>query len=222
MPASAARPTRVLIVDDHPAFRAGTRALLGTQDDIEVVAEAGDGEEALELAATATPDVVLLDLQMPGMGGIEAARRLLEASPGTRVLALTMFEDGQSVFAAMRAGAAGYVLKGAGREELLRAVRAVADGETIFSPVVAGHILNYLRQPQRAPDMPFPDLTDREREVLSLIADGAGNAAIASRLCLSPKTIRNHVSNIFAKLQVTGRGDAIVRAREAGLGGTGR
>jgi DNA-binding NarL/FixJ family response regulator len=212
---------RLLIADDHPAFRAGLRLLLESLDDfaVEVVAEAENGEQALEAAIELAPDVVVMDLQMPGLGGIETTRRLVAAAPHVRVLVLTMFEDDSSVFAALRAGAHGYVLKGAGQEQLARAIRAVADGESIFSPVIAKRVLESFSRAGGGPRaMVFPELTGREREVLDLIARGFSNPEITRRLVLSPKTVRNHVSNILAKLQARDRSTAIVRAREAGLG----
>ena len=211
-------PLRVLIADDHPLFRAGMRALLETVPDLEVVGAASSGDEALVLTQHGQPDVVLMDLQMPGLGGIEATRRIVEACPTTAVLVVTMFEDDYSVFTAMRAGARGYVLKDADEEEVLRAIRAVGHGEAIFSPAIARRLVDFFAAPPSAvPPRAFPQLSAREREVLELIAQGIGNAAIAERLCLSPKTVRNHISNIFSKLQVADRAEAIVRAREAGL-----
>lgn len=213
------RPIRVLIADDHPLFRDGVQALLGSVPDMEVVAEAADGDRAIELAASATPDVILMDLKMPGCNGIEATRRILRRHPEAGILVLTMFEDDDSVFAAMRAGARGYLLKGADQEDILRAIRAVADGEAIFGPSIAPRVIGFFASPQATtPPVPFPELTDREREILSLVAKGMGNQEIAHRLSLTEKTVRNHVSTIFGKLQVAGRPEAIVRAREAGLG----
>lgn len=211
---------RVLLVDDHDAFRAGLRALLGTAEGVTVIGEASTGEAAVDTARRAQPDVVLMDLTMPGIGGVEATRRIVDASPHTAVLVLTMYEDEDSVFEAVRAGARGYLLKGAQRTELLRAVRAVASGEAIFGPSVARRLVAYFGRPMPADaaSAAFPELTDREREVLDLIARGRSNADIARELVVAPKTVRNHVSNIFAKLQVRDRAEAIVRAREAGLG----
>ena len=212
---------RILIADDHPLFRDGLRALLATAPDTALVGEAATGDEAVALAADLRPDVILMDLQMPGLNGIEATRRVVEANPEARVLMVTMFEDDDSVFAAMRAGARGYLLKGAKYEETLRAIRAVGDGEAIFSPAIAVRLTAYfagIRPTEAARTRAFPTLSDREREVLDLIAQGHPNAEIAARLFLSPKTVRNHVSNILAKLQVADRAAAIVRAREAGLG----
>jgi DNA-binding NarL/FixJ family response regulator len=210
---------RVLIADDHPIFRNGMRALLASVPDMEVVGEATNGDEALAQAVALQPDVILMDLQMPGIGGIEATRGIMLASPHIRVLVVTMFEDDYSVFAAMRAGARGYVVKGVNPEEMLRAIRAVGSGEAIFSPTIAARLIAFFAAPRPpVPPHTFPELTEREREILDLIAQGAKNAEIASRLVLSPKTVRNHVSNIFSKLQVADRAHAIVRAREAGLG----
>ena len=208
-------PLRLLIVDDHPLFRKGVRALIGVQDDMEVIAEADDVGTAVELALREQPDVVLMDLQLPGGSGIQATREIAEASPAMKVLIVTMFEDDDSVFAALRAGARGYVLKGTDEDDLLRAIRSVARGEAIFSPTIASRVLTYFARP--APTPLFPMLTEREREILVLIAQGKNNPTIARELFLSPKTIANHVSNIFAKLQVADRSEAIIRARDAGL-----
>jgi DNA-binding NarL/FixJ family response regulator len=210
--------TRVLIADDHPVFRFGLRALLNAAAEMEVVGEATTGDEAIALAASLEPDVILMDLNMPAVNGLEATRRILQRSPHIAILVITMFDD-DSVFAAMQAGARGYLLKGAEGEETLRAIRAVAGGEAIFSPAVAQRLIEYFarRQPATSPQI-FPELTDRERETLALIAQGYTNAEIADRLVLSPKTVRNYVSNIFSKLQVADRAHAIIRARGAGLG----
>lgn len=212
------QPIRILIVDDHTLFRDGLRALLGSVPDTEVVGEAATGQEAIAQAAALSPHVVLMDIQMPDMNGIEATWRIRQANPAVGVIVLTMFEDDDSVFAAMRAGARGYVLKGADQREMLRAIRAVASGEVLFGPAIADRLLAFFGAKPSALPVPFPDLTNREREILDLIAAGHGNADIASRLFLSPKTIRNHVSSIFSKLQVADRAQAIVRAREAGMG----
>lgn len=214
--------TRLLIADDHDAFRAGLRALLETASDLVVVGEASSGEAAVEAASRLQPDVVLMDMNMPGIDGVEATRRIVDRLPHVAVLVLTMHDDDESVFAAIRAGARGYLLKGAQRAELLRAVRAVASGEAIFGPGVARRLITYFAQPLRSASVvAFPELTEREREILELVAHGRSNADITGRLVLSPKTVRNHVSNIFSKLQVRDRADAIVRAREAGMGGEG-
>ena len=216
-------PLRILIADDHPLFRSGLRALLAAVSNTTVAGEATTGEEAVALAAELQPDVIVMDLQMPGVSGIDATRRILGASPHIGILVVTMFEDDYSVFAAMRAGAKGYVLKDADEEDMLHAIRAVDKGEAIFSPAVARRVVDFFTgarsEAERAvPARAFPELTDREREVLDLIAQGLSNPEIASRLYLSPKTVRNHISNIFAKLQVADRAQAIIRAREAGLG----
>lgn len=211
-------PITILIADDHPMFRFGMRARLGAEADLAVVGEAGSGEEAITLAASLAPDVVLMDLNLPGINGIEATRRLRETAPAIAILIVTMFDD-DSVFAAMRAGARGYLLKDAEAEETVRAIRAVAHGESIFSPAVAQRLLGYFAAPPpNVPARTFPELTEREQEVLALLAEGYTNPAIAQRLFLSPKTTRNYVSSIFGKLQVADRTEAIMRARNAGLG----
>lgn len=213
---------RVLLADDHALFREGMRALMASLETVEVIGEAETGAKALQLALELRPDVVLMDIQMPDMNGIEATRRLVEASPDTRVIMLTMYQDDESVFAAMRAGARGYVLKGARQQELMRAVQTAAGGGALFSPGIAERILVFFQTSRR--DLPlnvFPDLTEREREVLDLIAGGMGNSDIARRLGISGKTVRNHVTNIFSKLHVTDRAQAVVRARKAGFGGDG-
>lgn len=212
-------PLRVLIADDHPVFRNGMRALLNSVPDMEVAGEASTGEEVIELSARLQPDVILMDVQMPGIGGIEATRRILHTSPHIMILVVTMFEDEESVFAALRAGARGYVLKGASPTEMVRAIQAVGSGEAIFSPAIARHLIEFFAAPRPVvPPHLFPELTEREREVLTLIAQGRRNPEIAQVLVLSMKTVRNHVSNIFSKLQVADRAQAIIRAREAGLG----
>ena len=216
---------RVLVADDHPVFRRGMRAILGAEPDTELVGEATDGEEAVALARKLQPDVILMDLNMPRVTGIEATRRILEANPNIAILMLTMFEDDKSIFAAMRAGAHGYVLKGADGAETLRAIHAAASGEAIFSPTITQRLSEYFATPGRdhptGSARPFSNLTEREHEILSLMAEGFTNNAIASRLYLSPKTVRNYVSSIFTKLQVSDRSQAIVHAREAGLGTRG-
>ena len=210
----------IVLADDHRFFRDGVRLLLDGISDIDVVGEATTGEEAAALAESLQPDVVLMDLNMPGGGGIEATRRIVHTSPHVRVLVLTMYEDDDSVFAAMRAGARGYLLKNANPDELVRAIRVVGDGEAIFGPAIARRLMQYFATPRPlVPRQLFPELTDREREILALLAAGRSNEAIAEQLYLSLKTVRNHVSNIFGKLQVADRAQAIVRAREAGLGG---
>lgn len=210
-------PIRVLIADDHPIFREGLRALLASVPDLALAGEATSGEEAIAMAEALQPDVVLMDINMPGAGGVAATRRITQVSPHVGVLMVTMFEDDDSVFAAMRAGARGYLLKETGQEELLRAVRAVAGGEAIFSPAIARRMMRYFSAARAGGSAILPELTEREREVLTLIARGKSNSEIGDRLVLSPKTVRNHISNIFAKLQVADRAQAIVRAREAGL-----
>jgi DNA-binding NarL/FixJ family response regulator len=210
---------RVVIADDHTLFREGVRALLSSVPDVEVVGEAATGQEALDRATELQPDVILMDIQMPGMNGIAATRRVVNTSPHIGVIIVTMFEDDDSVFAAMRAGARGYVLKGADQAEMLRAIRAVASGEALFGPTTARRLMNFFAAPRpSAPPQAFPDLTDREREVLDLIAQGLNNAEIARKLVITNKTVRNHVSNIYSKLQVADRAAAIIRARDEGLG----
>ena len=212
---------RVLVADDHPVFRSGLRLLLEDLD-VEVVGEAADGEAAVELAVAERPDVVLMDLQMPGTSGLEATRRIAERAPDVRVLVLTMVEDDATLFAALRAGAAGYLLKGAGPDEIDRAVRGVAAGDAVYGAGVADRLrAMFTAGPGTGPGAapaPFPQLAERERDVLALMATGASNSEIASRLFLSDKTVRNYVSSIFSKLAVRDRAQAIVRAREAGLG----
>jgi DNA-binding NarL/FixJ family response regulator len=216
-------PIRILIADDHALVREGLQALLMAIPDIEVVGEAATGEEAIEQAEALQPDVVLMDIHMPGVNGIEATRHILYTSPHIGVIVVTMLEDDASVFAAMRAGARGYVLKGAHHDEMLQAIRAVASGQALFGPAVATRLINFFQAlgPVAEPSSPaqvFPELTDREREVLRLIAQGLNNSQIAERLVISPKTVRNHITSIFSKLQVADRAQAIIRARKAGLG----
>jgi len=208
---------RVLIVDDHPLFRDGLRGLLETADDIEVVGEAASGDEAVGLARHFEPEVILMDLNLPGLHGIEATRQITQDHPRINVLVITMFEDDESVFSALRAGARGYLLKGASHGETLRAIRAVANGEAIFGPSVAARVMKYFAAPPGRQQLSFPELTDREREILEFIAHGSTNETIAEALVLSLKTVRNHVSNICGKLQVADRAQAVIRAREAGL-----
>lgn len=214
-----AEPIRVVIADDHTLFRDGLRALLASAPDTELAGEAATGEEAVRRAAEVQPDVILMDMQMPVLNGIEATRQIVRMSPHVSVLMVTMFADDASVFAAIRAGARGYVLKGATHAEMLRAIRAVANGEAIFSPQIATHLIAYFSEMRpSAPPQVFPELSEREREILGQIAQGRSNAEIAQHFVLSPKTVRNHVSNILSKLQVADRTEAILRAREAGLG----
>jgi DNA-binding NarL/FixJ family response regulator len=210
---------RILIVDDHPLFRDGLRAMFESEPDMDLMGEAATGEEAVVLASRLLPDVALMDIQMPDMDGIEATRRVIAASPKTRVLMVTMFEDDESVLAAMRAGARGYVVKGMRSADAIRAIRAVAEGEAIFSPAIAGRLVSMLADArQSARPAAFPELTERERQTLDLMAQGHKNAAIAERLHLSPKTVRNYVTSIFDKLELADRSQAIIRARDAGLG----
>ena len=209
---------RVLIADDHPLFRHGIRELLNLASDIQVIGEATTGEGAITQAEALHPDVILMDVNMPGVNGIEATRRILHDSPHIRILVVTMFEDDGTVFAAMRAGARGYILKDAEKENMLRAIQAVGNGEAIFSPTIATRLIDFFTtQASTLPKEIFPSLTEREREILQLIARGKSNADIARELSLSPKTIYNYVSNILSKLQVADRTQAIIRAREAGL-----
>src|SRR5215212_4079895 len=210
---------RVLIVDDHPLFREGMRGRLDRVADIEVVGEAASGDEAVELARKLEPNVILMDIKMPGKNGIESTRDILRASPEIGVVVLTMFEDDDSVFAAMRAGAKGYLLKDSGGEGVVYAIRAVASGEAVFGPGVAERIIGFFSAPRpAAPQRTFPELTEREEEVLSLVAQGKSNQEIARQLFVSLKTVRNHVSNILLKLQVADRAQAVIRARDAGMG----
>ena len=201
----------VLVVDDHPLFRGGVQSLLDSVPDMEVVAMAADGEAAVREATLGRPDVVLMDLTMPGMGGLEATRRIVRACPGTAVLTLSMLDDDESVLAAMRAGARGYVPKGAGQEELLAAIRSVAAGGAVFGAGVAGRMLASL---DRSPAPAFPGLTERESEVLTLMAEGMDNREIAARLQVSAKTVANHVSHVLTKLQARDRVEAVLRARD--------
>jgi DNA-binding NarL/FixJ family response regulator len=211
-------PLRVVVVDDHPLFREGLAMLLGSVPGLAVVGTAADGAAAVAVAREEQPDVVVMDVQMPVLDGIEATRRITSDSPSTGVVVLTMSEDDSTVFAAVRAGARGYLLKGADQEEVLRAITTVASGSAVFGPALARRITEFFAAGPSGPETAFPQLTAREREVLGLVAAGRSNAQIAAALHLSPKTVRNNVSNVLTKLQVTDRAQAIVRAREAGLG----
>jgi DNA-binding NarL/FixJ family response regulator len=216
---------RILIADDHPLVRSGVRTFLKSVPGIEVVGEASTEEEAVSQALALQPDIVLMDLQMPGenssqgWNGIDATKAILNHSPHIGVIVLTVFENDNAVFAAMRVGARGYILKGADQAELLRAIQAVSQGEAMFSPGIARRLADYFStlSTMKSPQV-FPELTDRERQILDFIAQGLNNSQITERLRLSSKTIRNHISNIFSKLQVADRAQAIIRAREAGLG----
>ena len=214
---------RLLIADDHTLFREGLRALLGAMPDVEVIGEAANGDEVVAQALAHQPDVVLMDVQMPAasrLNGIDATRQIVQASPRIGVIMLTMLEDDDSVFAAMRAGARGYILKGADKREVFKTIRAVAEGEALFGPAIARRLMAFFGSPPHRhtqPQSPFPELTEREREIPGLIAQGVNNAVIAERLVISPKTVGNHISNIFSKLQVADRAQAILRAKQAGL-----
>jgi DNA-binding NarL/FixJ family response regulator len=211
---------KTMIADDHPLFRDGMRGLLSTTDDIEVVGEAKSGEEAVELSSELRPDVILMDIKMPGGNGIEATRRILAENPDIRILVVTMFEDDASVFTAMRAGARGYVLKDAEKDDMIGAIRTVGRGGAVFGSGVASRLTDFFTTARpAAPKEAFPTLTDREREMLHLMAKGASNAEIAILLSLSGKTVANYVSNILVKLQVADRKEAARCARESGLGG---
>jgi DNA-binding NarL/FixJ family response regulator len=210
---------QILIADDHPLFRKGMRTLLETVPEFTVVGEAATGQEAIDMALSLQPDLVLMDLQMPDGGGLRATRQITETSPDIRILVVTLFKDDESVFASLQAGARGYILKDAEEGEMLRAIRAVGEGEAIFSPAIATRLMDYFADSRTAlPKEVFPELTEREREILNLIARGENNPAIAARLGISLKTVRNHVANIYNKLQVADRAQAALRARDAGLG----
>jgi len=211
---------RILVADDSADFREGIAALLASVDGLELVGEAVDGQQAVERALHLQPDVVLMDLHMSGRNGIEATRDIVSAAPHIAVLVLTMHEDDDSVFSAVRAGARGYLVKGARQAELLRALRTVADGGAVFGPAIARRMIGFFEAAASAASAtPFPDLTMREREILDLVARGWSNQQIAAQLDLSIKTVRNHVSSVFTKIQVVDRAQAIVKAREAGIGG---
>jgi DNA-binding NarL/FixJ family response regulator len=211
-------PVRVVVADDHPIVRDGLRALMEATPGIELVGEATNGDEAIEIARQVRPDVVLMDLAMPGRNGIEATREIAANGLAGAVLILTMFADDESIFAAMRAGARGYLLKDAGHDEMRRAIEGIGHGEAIFGAGVAQRMVGFFARARELGVQPFPELTDREREVLDELARGSSNAMIASRLGISLKTVRNHVSTILSKLMVVDRAQAIVRAREAGFG----
>ncbi len=209
----------MLIADDHPVVRQGLRALLGTLDEFEVVGEAADGDSALREAQLLRPDVVLMDVRMPGSDGVGATRRIRASVPDAAVLILTMYDDDATVFTAMQAGARGYLLKGAGQDEIAGALRAVVAGQAIFGPGIAARVLDHFAAtPAKLPD-PFPELTPREHDILVLLAEGRRTADIARSLHLSPKTVSNNLTAIFGKLQVTDRTQAVIRARERGLRG---
>lgn len=217
---------RLLIVDDHALFREGLRALFSAIGDIELVGEAISGQDAVKLAEELQPEVVLMDIDMPGMNGVEATRKILRKTPSTGIVMVTMLEDDSSVFSAMRAGARGYVLKGAQPDELLQTIRAVASGQALFGPAIASRMMRFFNEQEARfkaslPEEAFPELTPREMEVLVLIAQGDKNSAIAEKLVISDKTVRNHITNIFSKLQVADRAQAIIKAREAGLADRG-
>lgn len=211
-------PIEILIADDHPFFRRGIRSLLSTLEGLTIVGEAASGEEAIQMAAELEPDLILMDLNMPGLGGVRATQAITARSPHIGILVLTMSDDDESVWGAMRAGARGYVLKEIDQDGLVEAIRIVASGGAIFSPKIATRLMHFFATPQPAGGSEaFPELTEREREVLRLIAQGLTNQQIADRIFLSQKTVRNYISNIFSKLQVTDRARAIILAREAGL-----
>lgn len=217
-------PVRLMIVDDHTLFREGLRAIFKAVPDIEIVGEAGDGSTAVQMALELQPEIILMDIQMEYPNGIEACKRILEAQPDIAVIMLTMLEDADSLFAAMVAGAKGYVLKGADKAEVLKTIRAVADGEVLFGAAIASRMTDFFRSVGSAPRIarpqaaPFPELTEREYEILELIAQGLNNADIGERLTIAPKTISNHISHIFNKLQVADRTQAVIKARKAGMG----
>lgn len=213
---------RLFVADDHTLFREGLQALFSAMPDIELVGQAANGEETIALVEELQPDIVLMDINMPGLNGIEATRRILSANPATGVIMVTMLEDDASLFSAMRAGARGYVLKGAHHQELLHTIRAVANGQALFGAPIATRIMNFFQTIEAnfkspPPEEAFPELTSRELEVLELIAEGANNRQIADQLVISTHTVRNHITSIFSKLQVVDRAQAIIKARQAGL-----
>jgi len=217
------KPIRVLIADDHALFREGVLAILKSVPDVEIIGEAGTGQEALTLASNLKPDIILMDIQMPDLNGVEATQRILKVQPDVGIIIVTMLEDDDSLFSAMRAGARGYVLKGADKAEMLKSIRSVAEGEAFFGPGIATRLLKFFHEKpsqlkRESSINPFPELTEREREILDCIARGDTNAEIAGQLTISLKTVRNHVSSIFNKLLVTNRAQAAIRARDAGLG----
>jgi len=212
-------PVRILIVDDHTLFRDGVRAILKAVTDFEIIGEAATGEEAIDKVLTLKPDLVLMDIQMPDMNGVEATQQILKKHPQIGIIILTMLEDDDSLFSALRAGARGYVLKGADKAEMVRSIRAVANGEALFGPAIANRLTKFFNNPAGIEKQSaFPELTDREFEVLELIAEAHNNQEIAETLHITVKTVSNHISNIFSKLQVADRTEAIFKARDAGLG----
>lgn len=213
------QPIRLFIADDHALFRDGIRALIAATSDIECVGEAATGEEAVQQVDAIKPDVMLMDIHMAAINGIEATRRILRSHPKMGIIMVTMLEDDASVFAAMRAGARGFVLKGANHKELLQSIRAVAQGQVLFGPAIAGRVTKFFTGAHAlAQAQPFPELTEREREILELMSRHHTNPEIAQQLGIGDKTVRNHISNIFSKLQVADRAQAIISARRAGLG----
>jgi DNA-binding NarL/FixJ family response regulator len=212
-------PVRILIVDDHTLFRDGLRAILKAVSDFEIVGEAATGEEAIDKVSTLKPDIILMDIQMPDMNGVEATNKILKEHPEMGIIILTMLEDNDSLFSALRAGARGYVLKGADKAEMVKSIRAVANGEALFGPAIANRLTKFFKHPGgMSKQSAFPELTDREREVLEVIAQARNNQEIAEILHISMKTVSNHISNIYNKLQVADRTEAIFKARDAGLG----
>ncbi len=212
---------RVLIADDHPLVRSGLRAVCSGATDIEVVGEAADGYEVIAEALRLEPDVILMDLEMPQLRGIDATRRIVAETRSTAVLVLTMFDDEDSVITAIKAGAVGYLLKGSDGDDILAAIRAAATGQAVFGSALTSRLAAWLSGSPRDHVLVFPDLTDRERDILDQLAAGLTNAEIADNLHLATKTVANNISIILTKLQVTQRGQAIVLAREAGLGRPG-